>query len=260
MRTITIPLELMLSTNVSWDIDWRGQSSGESNAGSRQIVYNAFPRWVGKPKLALEGQQIAEWRAIRARAQGRRGVYRVPMVDPLSFDYGSLRKDILQQGIPNVNNNTFSTGKGMAYAPFWRVSPEPPGVMDTNNEGYVPSAGDQQIWIDASDLDSKPKIGGIYSIRDYPFVVVEAFRFDEMVDINRYIDNSQMGSDETYRMLTSLYRITVEMPLRIDLSADDVVSTIPFGLFFAEKDETGRITYGGTQYAEPEFSFVEWVR
>ena len=260
MRTITIPLELMLNTNCDWDIEWRGQSNGETNAASRQIVYNAFPRWIGSPQMALEGQKIAEWRAIRARAQGRHNVYRVPMIDPLSFDYGLITKKQASQGIFDINNSPLSTGKGYEYVPFWNVVPEPYGVIDTQNQGALPAAGSYQLWLDVGDTGAAPRIGGIYSARDLPFIATEATRLSDVTDVNAYINNSGLHIDEAYRQTQSFYRLTVEMPLRTALTADDLISTIAFGLFFAEGDQTGRISYGGEQYAQPSFKFVEWLR
>lgn len=260
MRTITIPLELMLDTAVTWDIDWRGKSAGETNAGSRQIVYNQFPRWIGKPNLALEGAKIAEWRAIRARAQGRHNVYRIPMIDPLSFDYSLINKKDSEIGFPTEINDNFSTNRGFQYVPFWRVVAEPAGVIDTDNEGYVPVRGDYQIWVDVRSSEAIPKLGGIYSIRDYPFIATEVMKFLDIVNVGDYLQNSPLPIEDAYELLTSRYRLTIEMPLRIDLTTDDVVSNIAFGLFFADTDRTGQAVYGGDQYSQAEINLVEWLR
>tara|TARA_R110000868_G_scaffold100019_2_gene275018 strand:- start:766 stop:1548 length:783 start_codon:yes stop_codon:yes gene_type:complete len=260
MRTITIPLELMLSTNCNWDIDWRSQSIGDTNAASRQIVYNAFPRWIGSPQLALEGQKIAEWRAIRARAQGRRNAYRVPMIDPLSFDYGMIIKSEAERGIIPTTSNPFSGGKGYEFVPFWNVVGEPYGVFDGSGQGALPSAGAYQVWLDVANIGAVPRIGGIYSINDYPFVVTEAIALRSLVREDDYLANSGEGAEEVYRQLESIIRLTVEMPLRKAVTADDAISTIAFGIFFAEDDATGSISYGGEQYASPTLKFVEWVR
>lgn len=260
MRTISIPLDLMTATNCDWDIEWRGRSSGDTNSGSRQIVYNAMPRWIGSPQMALEGKQIAEWRAIRARAQGRQNVYRVPMIDPLSFDYSLISKQQASRGTPHIDNSLFSTGNGYEYVPAWSVVPEPFGVFDTGTPGILPNLGAYQMWLDTGDTGATPQIGGIYSAHDLPFLVTEATPLSGLTDVTAYLAGSGLPSDEAYRQTQAFYRITFEMPLRKALTADDVVSVIAFGLFFAEGDQTGRISYGGEQYAQPSFKFVEWLR
>lgn len=225
MRIITIPRSLMTTTEFNWDIDWRGQDSGQqTNAGSRQIVYNAFPRWVGSPRLAIDKEQIPLWRAIRARAQGRHSAYRVPIIDPLSFDYSSIAKDIEDRGIPNNIGVRFSTGKGMQFQPFITFA-------------QAALAGADEIHVDVGALSMSPKIGDIYSMDDRPFVVTE-------------VDPEGVG----------LFRLSIEMPLRIAAGAGDPIDLIPYGLFFTETDGTGSITYGGNWFAEAEFSFVEWMR
>lgn len=260
MRTITIPLDLMLASNVNWDIDWRGQSSGETNSGSRQIVYNAFPRWIGKPKMSLEGDQIGKWRAIRARAQGRHNVYRVPMVDPLSFDFDLVRKDVSQDGINNTANAPFSTGKGFQYTPFWRVIPSPTIDYFVPNPGSLPTAGSYEVWVDIGDGGFEPKIGGIYSINDFPFIATEVLPLKEITDPVAYAIVGGSLDEARYQAALRTFRLTVEMPLRTAVTEHDVVDLIAHGLFFAEDDKTGAIAYGGVPYSQPEFSFVEWLR
>lgn len=260
MRTITVPLSLMVDTAVSWDIDWRGQSSGETNSGSRQIVYNAFPRWVGRPKLALVGEQIAQWRAIRARAQGRRSVYRVPMIDPLSFDYSLISASVRRSGRPDSYNGRLTTGMGFQYAPFCPVVPEPEGVIDGAGAGTLPAAGSQHVWVDTGPAVATPKIGGIYSANDLPFIATEVHQLSELVRVDDYIASSGDGVQEAFRQTQEVYRMSVEMPLRAPLTESDVVSLVPYGLFFSETDDNGRLEYGLSLYSNPEFSFLEWLR
>lgn len=79
-RILTNTDALIRALVCNWDIDWRGQTSA-SAGGVDQIVYNAFPRWIGTPKIDLRNVQIAAYRAVRAHGQGRAGVWRVPLVD-----------------------------------------------------------------------------------------------------------------------------------------------------------------------------------
>ena len=70
-QVFTVPPSLMRAMHFDWDIEWRGQPASDRTSGNTQIVYNAFPRWVGSPQVLLRNEQIRTWRAFRASAQGR---------------------------------------------------------------------------------------------------------------------------------------------------------------------------------------------
>lgn len=110
---VTVPADYLHELNISWDIDWRGQSVGDTTAGNSQVVFNAFPRWVGQPEIMLVRSQITRWRSIRAQAQGMLGIYRIAMNDPLGFD-----DPLLGTSINYSTGQTHSTGQGFAYDPF----------------------------------------------------------------------------------------------------------------------------------------------
>lgn len=83
---VTVPWALVRLLDVDWRIDWRGQAAQEALGGGTQVVFNRFPRWVGSPRLILRRDHVAAWQAIRDAAEGRVGIYRFPMVDPVAFD------------------------------------------------------------------------------------------------------------------------------------------------------------------------------
>lgn len=150
---ITIPTHIVRMTRFSWDIDWRGQSLGETSDGTTRTIYNAFPRWIGEPELHLNDRLIAEWRAVRAAAQGRAAVYRVPMVDPVGYS-----SPFLASGIPWDNGQPFDTGA------YWRFEPYCLAV--------TPAArGATTLTVDTSPTGDGIAIGQILSANDWPFVV-----------------------------------------------------------------------------------------
>ena len=225
MNIITMPWSLVVAQEFNWDIDWRGQGAQETNAGSRQIVYNQFPRWYGKPKLTLEGENIRLWRAIRAEAQGRFNVYRIPMIDPMTFDFNSIPLSEQNIGVENAEGVLFSTGYGYEYQPF---------ILALANA----SVGATTLDVDTSGFSAfVPKAGHIYSHNDFPFIVTSVTE-----------------------LATNQYRLTVRMAVRSAITAGDVIRLIPYGLFVAEDDLTGRVTFDGARYAQPEFAFVEYQR
>lgn len=146
---ITIPTDLLRQLRVTWDIDWRGQSAGDTNGGTTQVVYNAFPRWVGTPEALLIGAEILQWRAIRAQAQGLLGIYQVPMLDPLG--HGEIGP-----AVPFSTGETFDTGQGFA------------------NEPLMQAASAAAVGATALTLsgDTAPRIGQIMGHGYWPFMVV----------------------------------------------------------------------------------------
>ncbi|NIZ63284.1 hypothetical protein DL239_20155 [Sedimentitalea sp. CY04] len=153
---VTIPPNFLRVLNVDWDIDWRGQSVGDATSGSSATVYNSFPRWVGSPKVSLVRDEITQWRAIRAQAQGRVGIYRMEMVDPLGF----IAPDVNPNGVSFSGGGLFNGGSGFAYTPICRA---------VNPAG----AGATEIRLDVAG-EAAPVVGQIMSHDDWPFVVVWA--------------------------------------------------------------------------------------
>lgn len=98
---IQMPYQIMRAINCDWDIDWRSQSSGEGTDGVEQIFLNPFPRWIGSPSLALYGDLVKDWRAVRAKLRGRVNVLRVPLVDydDLPDAYGTDSRAINGTGL-----------------------------------------------------------------------------------------------------------------------------------------------------------------
>ncbi|GAA6190894.1 hypothetical protein [Phaeobacter sp. NW0010-22] len=149
---ITIPQSFLRHLKVNWEIDWRGQSLGANTAGYTQTVYNQFPRWFGASEILLKGQEIAQWRAIRAKAQGRVGMYQVPLCDPVGYT-GSR----FGGGLKFSTGFKFSTGKGFAYEPFCKAA-------------RAAKAGATELRVSSSVT---PNVGQIMSHNYWPFVVTE---------------------------------------------------------------------------------------
>lgn len=151
-QTIIIPRFLMRATACQWRIDWRGQGAVSGLDGSDQIIYNAFPRWVGTAQVSLRGDMGRVWRALIARGQGRVNCYSVPMVDPIARQLD-------------------------APADFWRASLE-----DYLAGRYVEprptitcaadaAAGAETITVDERAAARPVRVGSILSAADWPFVV-----------------------------------------------------------------------------------------
>ncbi len=147
---VTLPVDFMKFLQVDWDIDWRGQGLGENTGGGSSTVFNRFPRWTGAPSMFLEGAELAQWRGIRAMAQGRLGIYRLPMVDPIGFGGASSTEQ------PFANGSSFATGSGFAAEPlcFAALSAE---------------RGADQIRVSGAAV--APRIGQIMSQGHWPFMV-----------------------------------------------------------------------------------------
>ena len=148
---ITIPAGFLHFLDVDWDIDWRGQPPGNDTGGGTSVVYNRFPRWIGSPSIVLQGEAIAQWRAIRAQAQGRVGIYRLPMVDPIGFTSGAA-----PSGTSFAGGASFASGVGFASEPACFA------VTDV-------SAGAVQIRVENAEV--APVVGQIMSHKLWPFLV-----------------------------------------------------------------------------------------
>ncbi|WP_295450082.1 hypothetical protein [uncultured Pseudophaeobacter sp.] len=147
---VTLPDGFLKFLQVDWDIDWRGQGLGENTGGGSSTVFNRFPRWTGAPSVFLEGAELAQWRGIRAMAQGRLGIYRLPMVDPIGFSGAPGAEQTFADG------TSFASGEGFASEPMCFAA-------------QAADRGAEQIRV--TGLDAAPRIGQIMSQGLWPFTV-----------------------------------------------------------------------------------------
>ncbi len=214
---VTLPRDFAMKLNMSWDIDWRGQPSGEQTDGNTQVVYNAFPRWIGSPEYFIKGAEILTWRALRARAQGRRGIYIVDMCDPLSFTPTQSHPT----GIPFSNNEPFSSGYGWEYIP----------ALFAHRTAEI---GDTRVRINANDASITPVPGMILSHDDWPFVVT-------------FVTN----------VAGNIYDLDIQMPLRSDIAVGDVIRLQPRGRFEVIEDTAGNPSYSSSRVSRIKLEFRE---
>lgn len=210
-RIITIPPTLFKLTSADWDIDWRGQSAGEANSGVTTVVYNAFPRFVAEPSIVLRPDDIAQWRAVRAHARGRTGIYRVRMTDVVGFARKSVAPGAsswLTTGTPHTSGSLFANGLGYWYDPFVTAAASASAGAETIRVNTVASGG------------VAPNPGQIMSAADWPFVVTSV---------------SSVSAD--------VRELTVEPALRRSITAGDTILMTGAGLFEVSDDAAGNPTY-----------------
>ncbi|WIY25115.1 hypothetical protein [Parasedimentitalea psychrophila] len=148
---VTLPADFLHLVDTNWDVDWRGQPPGNDTGGGTSVVYNRFPRWVGSPSIVLQGSAIAQWRAIRAQAQGRVGIYRLTMVDPVGFATSAPSAGTSFEG-----GATFASGVGFASEPACFAAADA-------------AAGAVQIRVENAEV--APVVGQIMSHKLWPFLV-----------------------------------------------------------------------------------------
>lgn len=153
-RIVDIPTSLFRVGDFNWDIDWREQGAGTTNAGYQNINVGALPRWIGSPTVSHIGMEAARFRALRLYARGRTGLFRVRMIDPL-FNSGYATQ------IPFDDSSFFDDGTG--FEEFAKVTC-PSGA----------AAGDNQIVLELGDYADDVSSGRIMSYNDYPFAVTYA--------------------------------------------------------------------------------------
>lgn len=209
---VTLPPGFLKFLQVDWDIDWRGQGLGENTSGGSAVVFNRFPRWVGAPSVFLDGAALAQWRGIRAMAQGRVGLYRLPMVDPVGFEAAS------EDELPFADGTSFASGAGFAA--------EALGLAALPAE-----AGAEQIRVEA---DVAPRIGQIMSHGFWPFTVT-------------WVQQVSAG----------VFDLGIQMPLRGEMAAGDLIRLEGVGLFEAIEDGMGRVSYGLDRIAQIKLNFRE---
>lgn len=147
---IDIPLIFCRVTEVDWSPDWRGQGAITGLDGNDQFAINRFPRWVGTMPMVLPPQMIGEWRAIMSRGRGVANLYRVRMIDPVTFETG-------RSGGWLADWSDYQAG--------YYVEPRPQVAC----AGAAPGA--TTITVDERTLESPIKVGSIMSYDDRPFLV-----------------------------------------------------------------------------------------
>lgn len=221
-HTVTVPLQMMRQVRVSWDIDWRGQALGDSTVGNSQVVYNAFPRWVGEPELLLGRGLLGRWRAVRWQAQGRLGMFRIPMFDPAVVNIRDLEAavGVSEAGLPFESGQYFSTGLGFRFNPLCEVLEDAP-------------AGAGVLRIRTPGAEFQPQYGQIMSVRDWPFGVTSV---------------RPLGSDE--------YELGVQR-FAAAAGAGEMIPFLGAGIFEMIDDVTGRVVYGSDLAARVPVKFRE---
>lgn len=224
-KIVTIQRSLMTASVFDWDIDWRGKSAGDTNAGSSEVVYGTFPRWIGSPQLNLCQETLPQWRAIRASARGRVNVYRVPLIDASGYAKKMTAQIFDLAGQKGVNGLSFSNQLPTEFQPF--VLPKVAVLKGANS-----------VIIDTTPVpDYVPHVGEILSNKDFPFIVTEVLL---------------TGTNE--------YTLSVEMPFREAIAAGEAIDVIPYGLFKVASDTSGNPSYDVNFRSAPKFDFVEWMR
>lgn len=219
---VTVPLDLLTATEVDWDIDWRGQPGSESTADTTQVVYNRFPRWVGALSLVQPPEIIGRWRALRWSAQGRAGIYRLPMLDPAIFDRAAVLGGMdAELGIPFSTGSYFSTGHGFYAGPFVAAA-------------EAAAAGATELRLTIPEAGLVPVPGQIVSADDRP------------MGVTCVVDEGG-----------GTYRIGIQMPLRAAISAGDAISLVGIGRFEVLTDMAGRAGYGLNRVSTPGIEFRE---
>lgn len=216
---VTVPLDLLKLSSIDWDIDWRGQPAAESTADTTQVVYNRFPRWVGSIGLIHKREAIGRWRALRWSAQGRAGIYRLPMLDPGVFN----RKSMSQSSRCDLYSyaSRFAAGDDFYDGPFIYAA-------------AAAAAGAKEVRVSVPLLGQVPVPGQIISADDWPMGVTTV---------------SYEGG--------STYLIGVQMPLRAAISAGAAISLVGVGRFEVLDDMAGRAGYGPVAVSTTSIEFRE---
>lgn len=218
-QIITVPIALMRTIRVDWDIDWRNRSAGAANSGLNQVVSAGIPRFIGAPTLRLHGDAIGQWRALRDAAQGQRHVYRIPMMDPTAYDYAKR----LPRTVSWRDGSVFDEGVGFALEPIYRTV------------GYS-AVGDTEIVIRDAGRPIPLRVGQILSYDDWPFRVI-----------------SKIGNSD------GDWVCQVAPAIRKSIPSNSIIQAIGTGLFQSSDAGAGRVAIGMTPVAEPSLNLVEWI-
>ncbi|KAB2539655.1 hypothetical protein AL035_17750 [Salipiger aestuarii] len=221
-QIVTLPLSLMRVTSIDWDIDWRGAPEAGLTDGNTQVVMNQVPRWVGHLDMTMRDDWLRSWRAHRWQAQGRVGIYRLYMFDPLGFNLQAIvGRAVAETGIPFATGERFSSGSGFSPNVYLEAA-------------AAASAGDTYVTVTCTDADLVPAPGQIMSAGDWPMGVVSV----------------EANGDDTYTL-------GIQMPLRADMAAGDLVSCMATGLFEVDDDLAGAAPYGKLNRSAFSVSFRE---
>lgn len=202
---IDIPLPFMRALTVDWRPDWRGQPPATGTDGSDQMVYNAFPRWVGAPQLVLPPEMVGAWRALVLRGQGRVNAYRVRMVDP---------------AVSPVWSGAGWRSIWAAYQSGLYVEPRPQVPCTA-----AVAAGATSIVVDESALARPIAVGGMLSYQDWPFAVT-----------------GRSGSGAAVTLQVTMLRVAIPEEAQIDVIARGVFLAAgdAMGLPSYEQDRVAR--------------------
>lgn len=217
---VTVPRDLMRTTEFNWDFHWSGQSHGDLNTGTGQIVVNRFPRWVGSVPLVLPVELRLKWQAVRAEARGRQALYRVPMIDYPALRLLGLAAQLVEQ-IPFDDGALFDGGVGFEYDPFIVAAEDIP-------------AGATDIAVDETPLGLAVVPGLKVGHNDWPFQIT-----------SRYLKDGQT-------------RLGVDL-VRAPIPQGSPISLAPYGLFQAASDNTGNPSFGLDEISRPVMEFREWI-
>lgn len=219
---ITVPYAIMRASRIDWDIDWRGQPGNDRTDGSTQVVFDAFPRWIGTLDLVLARDLARQFRAMRWQAQGRVGIYRLYMVDPMGFNLqAAVGGEAIAAGVPFSSGARFSTGQGF----------HPSTVVLTS---AAAEAGASEVQVTTADPTLVPVPGQIMSAGDWPFAVTAV---------------SENGGN--------IYTLSVQMPLREEIASGAMVNCVASGLFEVSDDLAGALSYDTTLVGRSSISFRE---
>lgn len=220
---IDLPARYQRDLVFNWDIDWRGSPPSDNTAGTQQIVYNNFPRWVGQPSYFIKPEEVGPLRALRALVQGRKNIWRIKLGDLAVFNPTT---EGFPAGIYWDDDTSWDNDILWKYEPFFVLS-------------VAASAGATKIIVDISGEGVVPKIGQIISCNDYPYIVT-------------YVTVDPENSN--------LVTLGIQTPLRESLPVNSEFKYIATGLFIAVTDTTGNPSYDGVGFSKPSFQFVEYLR
>jgi len=217
---ITIPRLIVRIQSFDWEINWRGQRSGEGQTGIYQTVISAFPRWEGTFDFKVFREQILKWRAVHAAAMGEINIYRIEMFDPQGLDFLAQSPP---NGVPHDGGAVFQGGAGYSYEPFVLC---PAGA----------SRGDTSVIVETPAGEAVPTAGRLMSYDDWPFIVTAV--------------RDHGGSQ---------YALTVKPSIRGDIPAGARINLRARGLFYPENSDGGNASYGRNRLSNPSMKMVEYL-
>lgn len=219
-QTVNVPYAMMQAAERNFYIDWRGQPEAERAGGGTQIVFNAFPRWMADLSFTFSRDASGFWRSLQWQAQGRVGMYRLFMVDPMLFTAPDMP--------PKVDDLDNAFGVQPYAGPAWTFT-DPPQV--TAEAAAVAGASSIQVTVD--DIALLPKVGQIISADDWPMGVTSV----------------TANGGTSYTLGVALQRATI--------SIGDPINLVATGIFEATSDTAGAAGYGVPRVTSPALTFRE---